>query len=368
MFQCGSILVSSLGNLGCSIISNVWVKSGYQHQGLVQQAVDLFPVGHNAHHTVVSEGLTRVTKQADGAENIGHHHGLEDVQFKMSIRPTNSHSHMITHDLACHHSDSLTLGRVHFAIHDGAAQHIKSPRYLHHGIMSCKSLKLVRSRYKGQPSEIRDLGSHLLSKAYPGVKPCTHSSASSGQHVQSGEGGLHTLNSKLKLCHIARELLSKSKRGGILGVGSANLNDVCILLSLGIQSIVQLLDPWKQHIVDLHSNRDVHGSRVGVIAALGLVHMVIRMNRSLAAKLSSKNLNGPVRDDLIGVHVGLGARASLPDDQWEMVIIERARNDLISSLADGSSNNRVKTIFLVDLCSSFLEHSKSLDDWQWHSL
>ena len=185
---------------------------------------------------------------------------------------TAEHSHEYSTDLSCHHGDSLTLSRVHLARHDGAArlilwqaqlskttpwarskesdvignlhdgtgQHIKSTMYLHHGIMSCKSLKLVRSCYKRQPSKIRDLSSHLLSKSYPGVEPCAYSSASSSQHVQPGQGGLHTLNTKLKLCHIARELLAKGERGGILCVGSANLDDVCVLLGLGIQSIVQL--------------------------------------------------------------------------------------------------------------------------------
>merc|ERR1711892_1483075 len=62
MFQCGSVLVSSFGNLGCCIISNMRVQGGNQHQGLVQQAVDLLPFGCrcDAHHTVVGEGLTRV--------------------------------------------------------------------------------------------------------------------------------------------------------------------------------------------------------------------------------------------------------------------------------------------------------------------
>ena len=127
-------------------------------------------------------------------------------------------------------------------------------------------------------------------------------------------------------------------------------------------------DSREQHIMDLHGHRDVHGSGVGVVAALGLVDMVIWMNRGFASQLSTKDLNSSVGDDLIGVHVGLGAGASLPDHQGEVVIIESARDDLISSLTDSLSHHRIKTIFLIDLSSSLLEHSKSLDDWKWHSL
>merc|ERR1712106_934568 len=123
--------------------------------------------------------------------------------------------------------------------------------------------------------------SHLLSKANPSVKPSPHSSATSSKHVQPGQGGLHTLNTKLELCHVARELLSKGEGGGVLSVGTAYLDNVGILLGFCIQSIMQFLNARNQHIVDFHSNRDVHGGGVGVVAALRLINVVIRMNWSL---------------------------------------------------------------------------------------
>ena len=59
----------------------------------------------------------------------------------------------------------------------------------------------------------------------------------------------------------------------------------------------------------LHSRGDVHGGGVGVVTALGLVHVVIGMDRRLAAQLSAQQLDGSVGDDLVGVHVGLGPGA-----------------------------------------------------------
>ena len=78
--------------------------------------------------------------------------------------------------------------------------------------------------------------------------------------------------------------------------------------------------------MNLHSSGNVHGSGVGVITALTLVDVIIGVHRSLAAQFSSEQLNGSVGDDLVGVHVGLGAGACLPDHQGEVVIIQLTCN------------------------------------------
>ena len=58
--------------------------------------------------------------------------------------------------------------------------------------------------------------------------------------------------------------------------------------------------------MDLHSGGDVHGGGVGVITALTLVHMVIRVHWCLTPQLTPQHLDGSVGDHLVGVHVGLG--------------------------------------------------------------
>ena len=61
--------------------------------------------------------------------------------------------------------------------------------------------------------------------------------------------------------------------------------------------------------MDLQGCGDVHGGGVGVVTALRLVHVIIRMDRGLAAQFSAQQLDGSVGDDLVGVHVGLGPGA-----------------------------------------------------------
>jgi hypothetical protein len=62
--------------------------------------------------------------------------------------------------------------------------------------------------------------------------------------------------------------------------------------------------------------------------------MVVRVDGLLGAHLAAENLNGAVGDDLVGVHVGLGTGAGLPDDQRE-VIQQLTLGDLGGGLLDG---------------------------------
>ena len=97
-------------------------------------------------------------------------------------------------------------------------------------------------------------------------------------------------------------------------VRPSNLDDVRVLLGLVVKGSLQLLQTRQQHILDFNCCGDVHGGGVGVVAALAFVDMVIWVDRLFAAKLTAKNLYCSVGDDLIGVHVRLSSRTSLPDD------------------------------------------------------
>ena len=54
--------------------------------------------------------------------------------------------------------------------------------------------------------------------------------------------------------------------------------------------------------------------------------MVVGVDRLLAAALAGQDLVGAAGDHLIGVHVRLGARSGLPDDQRELVVEVAARD------------------------------------------
>ncbi len=77
----------------------------------------------------------------------------------------------------------------------------------------------------------------------------------------------------------------------------------------------------------------MHSRRKRVVRRLRHIHIVIRMNRLLAAQNAGGDLNRAVRDHLIRVHIGLRAAAGLPDVQWE-VLIQFSGDHFICGLHD----------------------------------
>lgn len=104
-----------------------------------------------------------------------------------------------------------------------------------------------------------------------------------------------------------------------------------------------------------------------VVGRLAHVDVVVGVNGLLAAKLTTHHFNGPVGNDLVHIHVGLGAGTSLEDDEGEFVN-ELARNDFVSSLLDVLGNLGREAISLVNSSGGLLEDTKGLDEGRRHSL
>ena len=89
---------------------------------------------------------------------------------------------------------------------------------------------------------------------------------------------------------------------------------------------------------------------------------------SLAAEDPAHQLDGPVGDDLVGVHVGLRAGAGLPDEERE-VVVEAAPGDLLRGAHDEGADARVQAPGRqVDLRARQLEESHGVHDLDGHAL
>jgi len=141
---------------------------------------------------------------------------------------------------------------------------------------------------------------------------------------------------ELYLPRIPAELLSKPHSGGVLQVGSTDLQNVLKLTGLKCQLFVQLRQGGKQFAVDRFKSCQVNRGRDHVIAGLPPIHMVVRVYGFITA-LTAAKFNGPVGDHLVSIHVRRGARAGLEDVHYELGI-QLALNHLLSrslhSLAD----------------------------------
>ena len=88
----------------------------------------------------------------------------------------------------------------------------------------------------------------------------------------------------------------------------------------------------------------------------------------LAAELAAEQLVGAVGDDLVEVHVALGARAGLPHDKREM-IVELALDHLARGADDGVGAALVEQAELeVGLCGRKLDDAERMHERDRHAV
>ena len=131
---------------------------------------------------------------------------------------------------------------------------------------------------------------------------------------------------------ISWELLAKGQRCSILCVSSANFYNFVELPHFLFKGVMDEFQVGKEDTISFQDSGNVHGSGIAIITRLRSVNMVIRMN-GFVSEGSSHDLDGSVGDNLIGIHIWLSSGASLPDNQWE-VIIKFSLDDFISCLDD----------------------------------
>jgi hypothetical protein len=102
---------------------------------------------------------------------------------------------------------------------------------------------------------------------------------------------------------------------------------------LGLQCVAQHEDGGNQFILQLLDRRDVHGGRERVVGGLAVIDVVVGVDRSLRAHLSSGELDRTVGDHLIGIHIGLRARSGLEHHQREFAF-QLPVDDLLGSPDD----------------------------------
>ena len=134
---------------------------------------------------------------------------------------------------------------------------------------------------------------------------------------------------------VAGKFLAERQRRRILGMGAADLDDMCERLFLLAQRAVKRLERGNEIVGDAHRGGDVHCGRERVVRRLAHIDVVVGMHRCLGAELAAQQFIGAIGDHLVEVHVGLGARTGLPDHQRKM-IVELAVDHLTRGADDGA--------------------------------
>ena len=92
---------------------------------------------------------------------------------------------------------------------------------------------------------------------------------------------------------------------------------------------------------DLLGAGNMHRGRECIIRALAHIAMIIGVDRAFRADLTAQDLNRPIGDNFIRVHVGLRPGPGLPDHEREMRV-ELALNHFIRGGDDRISKRGVE--------------------------
>ena len=227
--------------------------------------------------------------------------------------------------------------------------------------MCCQCFELVRRGDEGQASDVRDFCSDLFSKANASVQTSAHSGAALCQFVDVWQAHLNAFDALGNLMRVATKFLTEGQRGRILSVGTANFDDVFELFRLRSQSSVEFAQTREQYVTCVHTDCDVHCGREGVVRRLTHVAVVVRVNGRFRCQLTAEDFNSAVRDHFVRVHVRLCARASLPNNERE-VVVEFSFDDFGRGLLDrfGQGCVQIAKAF-VDDCRSFFDHAECTD-------
>jgi hypothetical protein len=178
-----------------------------------------------------------------------------------------------------------------------------------------------------------DLLCHLGTEALGGVETGTDRGPADGQLVQTRPGCLDAVDGVGDLGGVAGPLLAYGQRDGVLQVSAADLDDVPPRLGLGFHGMLKVPHLREQVLVDLPDGGDVHRGGEGVVGGLAHVDVVIGVDGCLGPQCAADQLDRPVADDLVDVHVALRAGPGLPYVQRE-VVVQRAGDHLVGDAGD----------------------------------
>ena len=118
---------------------------------------------------------------------------------------------------------------------------------------------------------------------------------------------------------IPAKLLTQANRHGILQMRAPRFHDRIKFLRFRFQRPGELIDR-AQHLVQAPQHAQANRRGDGVVGRLGHVNMVVGADHFRVAALATQNLNRPIGDHFVGVHVMTGACACLKRIDTELIV------------------------------------------------
>lgn len=239
----------------------------------VEKRVDALLVSFQTVDKVRLKAGHAISQDTNAVEEVADHDRLEHIQFELTVHAGDGGSNVVAHDLSANHGQGFTLGRVDLSRHDGrtrlvlreaelsktatrtrseitdilsnleqrCGKSVQRSRCLGDGVVRSQDFKLVRGSLELGSGKLGDLSSHFLVKALESVQASANSGTTLCEKTEVRDGVLNALDVAVELGNIAGELLTEGKWGGILQVGTTNLDNVVESLNLGLKGITQAL-------------------------------------------------------------------------------------------------------------------------------
>ena len=115
------LVVRGVGDFGGVVVTDFRSESGDQHEGIFDVVVDFRAIHFDAVGAVFDETVAGVGEQLDGMQIIENHHGLENVELKISLGAGEADGGVVAHHLGGDHGEGFALSGIYFAGHDGGA-------------------------------------------------------------------------------------------------------------------------------------------------------------------------------------------------------------------------------------------------------
>ena len=322
-------------------------------------------IGRDAARATLVERPHRLAEQLDRLDRIVQDDRLVDVELEVALRAGEGHRVIVAEDLDGHHRQRLRLRGIDLArhdrgaglvlgnrqlaqpgarprgipayvvgdLHEGPGQRAQGAARRHHRVVGGQRGELVGRLDERLAGLARDLG--CRPRAEPGmrVQPGADGGAAQGQRVEARQRGAHAGRRLVELRHPARDHLAERQRGGILQVRAPDHHEASVRARLGVERVAQGADGGQERLGQRQHGRHVHHGREHVVGRLAAVDVVVGMDRLLAARHAARELDGAVGDDLVGVHVRLGAGARLEDDEREL-LVPPSRDHLVGRARD----------------------------------
>ena len=231
------------------------------------------------------------------------------------------------------------------------------------GVLGGQRVELVGGRAEGQAGEFCGGFGGSLAKPGGGVQPGAHGGAAQGQLIQAVQGGADHVPPVLDHGAPAADLLPEGDGHGVLQMGPAGLDDAGVLLLQPLQADEHGLDGREEPLIQRRHRRDVQGGGEGVVGALGHVHVVVGVQQGFPGLVVAV-----AGDDLVAVHVGLGAAAGLPHGQGEVVRQLPGPDGLAGGLDEGVARVIQLAQLVVGGGAGLLEHAEGGDEVGGHLL